>query len=118
MEKQKLNNARVIMLGHYLAVYNIECIDKQQKIWRGEPVPDLAQRAAGEKFMFFSRKYDKENNDMDKILPELHFTDTNILGVEFYLIPKDKILFGYEPPPKMGILIPKVVPIRQPGRPN
>ncbi len=112
MKKQELNAGRVIMLGHYKAVYDIECVDKEQEIWRGQPIPDLRDRKPQDAFLYFSRKYDTVNNDMDKILPELSFLGAktrSILGVDFWLIPNDKILFGYEPPPKDGIILPAKV---------
>lgn len=109
MKKQELNASRVIMLGHYKAVYDIECVDKKQGIWKGIPVADMKDRKEREPLVFFSRKYDTVNNDMDKILPELSFTDRRILGVDFWLIPNDKILFGYEPPPKGDIILPAKV---------
>lgn len=112
MKKQELNASRVIMLGHYKAVYDIECADKKQGIWRGIPVPDIRDRKEKEKVIYFSRKYDTVNNDMDKILPELSFITSStkdILGVDFWLIPNDKILFGWEPPPKDGIILPPKV---------
>lgn len=112
MKKQELNAGQVAMLGHYKAVYDIECVDKEQEIWKGVPIADIVDRKPTKRFMYFSRKYDTVNNDMDKILPELSFLGAktrDILGVDFWLIPNDKILFGYEPPPKAGIVLaPKV----------
>ena len=112
MKEQKLNAGQVIMLGHYKAVYDIECVDKKQGIWKGIPVKDIKDRKEREPYVFFSRKYDTVNNDMDKILPELTFVGAktkDILGVDFLLIPNDKILFGYEPPPKGNIVLPPKV---------
>ncbi len=112
MKKQELNAGQVIMLGHYKAIYDIECVDKEQGIWKGIPVSDIRDMKARESYVFFSRKYDTVNNDMDKILPELTFVGAktkDILGIDFWLIPNDKILFGYEPPPKDGIILPNKV---------
>jgi len=118
-EKPELNAARAIMLGHYRAIYNIECVDKTQKIWRGEPVPSIDKRTPDDRYIYFSRAHDKSKNDLDAIFPELHFDDTSILGVKFLLVAAEKLLFGYEPPPKAGILVPKIGVIPMPrGRSN
>jgi len=108
-----LNNACIFTLGTYKAVYEIEEIDAKQKIWKGRPVSLPINDSKGKpkmmqpnltSWLFFSRMFNDEN-DWDRYYPEIVFDDESILGVPFLLVPKEKQLFGYEPPTD-GIVLP------------
>jgi len=101
----KPNNACIFTLGTYKAVYAIECVDKEQKIWKGKPLPLPIKRGKGppslvsasdNSWLFFSRMYHK-TNDWDMYYPEIEIGDEEIAGVPFLLVRKEKKLFGYEP---------------------
>jgi len=108
-----LNNACVFVTSKYRAVYDIEEVNAEQKIWKGKPVPlPIKQEGKrpsmlappGNSWTFFSRMYHDEN-DWDRFYPEIGFKDEDIAGVPFLLIPIEKVLFGYEPPTD-GIVLP------------
>jgi len=40
----ELNNARIQTLGAYIAIYDIECVDTKQQIYRGKRVVEPEQR--------------------------------------------------------------------------
>ena len=96
----ELNNAVLTPYGAYLPVYNIEQVDAKQKIWKGTVVPHkvkgIAQKMAEDKIIFFSRNKQPDKNELDVVYPELHFTNKTLIGVEFWLIATDKLLFGYQ----------------------
>ena len=105
------NNACIFTLGAYKAVYAIEEVDAEQKIWKGRPLPLPINIGQGKPSMmhppehgwlFFSRMYHKEN-DWDRYYPEIEIKDTSIAGVPFLLVPKEKQLFGYEPPTMIAL---------------
>lgn len=101
------NDARIKCFGSYVPVRNTEIVDAKQKIWKGERIiePGTPQDAA--KTVYFSRTFDKDS-DLDKLFKEFHFTDNTILGCEFWLIPKEKLLFGYDEAPGEGIALPPI----------
>ena len=107
----ELNNACIFTLGSYKAVYDVECVDEEQKIWKGKPLPLPVKRAKGppslvdapaNSWLFFSRMY-HDTNDWDMYYPEIEIKDPKIAGVPFLLIPKEKHLFGYEPPTTIAL---------------
>lgn len=109
-----INNARLNMTGTYQAVHSAECVNEESKIWKGKPILDHAARkipgavkGALAGWVFFSRNYHEEN-DWDRYYPEIVFDDESILGVPFILVPKEKMLFGYDPPTD-GIFLPTVM---------
>jgi hypothetical protein len=110
-KKPKLNNARMYTTGSYRGVYDVKCVDEERKIWKGRPIVDAriaempqmkGQVDTG--WVFFSREYD-DRNDWDRLYHEIEFEDESILGQKFLLIPKEKMLFGYDPPTE-GIILP------------
>ena len=109
---QKLNNAVLLPYGAYFPVYDIESVDAKQKIWKGKRVPHLAMGLAAQdknKIIFFSRAYYPEVNDMDMVYPEIEFKSKAIIGVKFWLIPKEKLLFGYEEPSLIARVAPGTI---------
>ena len=107
---QPSNNARIQSATTYLPVTNIVCVDEDQQIWKGDRVIEPGTPSDQYTIIYFSRKYDPENNDWDKINPEYEFTDEDIIGFKFLLIPKEKMLFGYDPP---GTIIKPIITDRK-----
>ena len=95
---QPKNNARIHTVTTYFPVADIFCVDKKQKVWKGERVIEPGTPEDVYTVIYFSRKYDPDVNDWDKMNPEYHITEKDIIGFEFWLIPKEKMLFGYDPP--------------------
>ncbi len=93
---QEPNNAQILMLSIYRPIYDIEVVDEKQNIWKGVPVSFQGMKTKNA-FVFFSRLYQPEINDYDRIYPEIEMTDLDIIGIPFFLIPNEKLLFGYEP---------------------
>ena len=104
----ELNNARMNTLGGYKALYDIEVVDEKQKLWRGTPMPEEHMKRPGMPkppeavFIFFSRDYeiqtgDQKINDWDLLYHEYEITDESLFGVKILLVPKEKLLFGFEP---------------------
>ncbi|GAG25490.1 unnamed protein product, partial [marine sediment metagenome] len=94
--------ARIIIMNQHIPITNIECYDVEKGIYKGDVVIDTDEYLSV-KFhqVFFSRHYDKDN-DYDRILKEHDFpADDNVLGVAFTLIPKQKLLFAFDPPSKL-----------------
>jgi len=119
--KNELNQARIRTFGGFIPVYQISIVDEEQKIWKGKPIVDVEARSQiKNREVFFSREYLPDTNELDKVYHEVHFEDEEILGVEFWLIPKEKLLFGYDEAPKEGIILPKpnTIPFPRGGRPN
>lgn len=110
MTKPILNNAVLQTFATYRAVYDVSCVDEKQKIWKGRPVVGASMSvmpgggdAVEHGWIYFSRIY-SDTNDWDKVYPEFEFNG-DLIGSPFLLIPKEKILFGYNPPTE-GILLP------------
>jgi hypothetical protein len=103
----KLNNARIACFGGYVPVYDLECVDTKQEIYKGKQITQPEQRKESSPFLFFSRSYKPDINELDQIFKEISFDD-KLLGVPFILVPKEKLLFGYQPSPKHGVLLPAV----------
>lgn len=97
--------ARMETFGGYKAVYDIQPLDEDQKIWRGRPVIEArggksappgitAQMQRG--WVIFSRRYD-DRSDWDRMYPEITLDD-KLFGAPILLIPKEKLLFTYDEP--------------------
>ena len=84
----------------FMALFNIEPYDEEQEIYRGQLIPTsrVGQWATiGDRdWVYFSRRYDAENNDLDKVFIEEHYDDS-ITGFAFTLIPGNKIRMFYVP---------------------
>ncbi len=112
------NNARIGCMGKF-AIQDIEPVDTQAKkaweirktdgIWRGLIVFDTnTPTNLLSDTIFFSRHYDRENSDMDRMLEEYAIDDESIIGVKFLLVPREKMLFFYSPTPEGGIVVPNL----------
>jgi len=107
MEETKLNNARIQTFGAYIPVYDVEEVNRKKGIWRGKRIVEPEMREEEWPFVYFSRLYDPETNDLDKIFPELQWDDPELLGVPFVLIQKEKLLFRYMPSSLIALPRPK-----------
>jgi len=112
-EKPLLNASRIFSFGTYKPLYDIQCIDEERKIWKGRPivepldkkVPAAMVEKMRQSWIFFHRNYD-DRNDWDRFYREHEIVDESIAGQKVLLVPKEKLLFAYEPPPGAGIIIP------------
>jgi len=100
VDVEDLKNARLIPLGGFICVRDVEWFDEEQKVARGltvdHPDPNLNGRP-----IYFSRDYKPDVNELDQIYYEYHFPAGLLACGEFWLIPKEKVLFGYWPPSKI-----------------
>jgi hypothetical protein len=92
----KKGEARIKCFGNHVPVENIEVVDIKQMIWKGERIIEPGTPQDTMKIVYFSRRY--EDNDIDKLFREYTLTNETIMGRKFSLIPKEKLLFGYDPP--------------------
>lgn len=110
-KKPLLNAARFADFGAYRLLYDIQPVDEERGIWKGRPVvQDKIKKLPGSEsmeksWMFFHRNYD-DRVDWDKMYKELEIEDESIAGQKILLVPKEKLLFAYDPPPGAGIIIP------------
>lgn len=102
--KPPLSDARLKCFSDYTPVKDVEVVDAKQRVFKGERVIETGTPEGVMTIIYFRRsdKKDKRREDsalseIDVMWPEIHIHDTNILGFEFYLIPKVKMLFGYDP---------------------
>ena len=103
------NESRLTTFGSYKAFYDIECVDEKQKLWRGKPFIEDGLKRPGMPaapiavWIYFSRDYDtRENkNDWDLLYHEYRVDDIELFGVALLIVPKEKLLFGYEPESKI-----------------
>jgi len=111
-EEMKLNDARVYSFGNYKPLYDLKCV--KGDVWRGRPViepqmtklPGFNQKAFEATWIFFVRRYD-DKNDWDRLYHEIEL-GPEWIGQPFILVPKDKLLFAYEPAPEGGIILPPI----------
>ena len=89
------NNAMLVPMGGLVPIEDYELYKKDDnvEIWKGKLV--IPGKSDTPDIIYFSRFYQPDINDLDKIFVEIEITDLNILGVPFILVPKEKFLFGY-----------------------
>lgn len=112
----KLNNARLKTFGGYVIIHSIEAVNEELKIWRGVQLVEPERREELSPQIFFSRNYNTDINDLDKIFPEIVWDDCDLIGVPCLFVQKEKLLFGYEP--SSIILKPAIKPIARRGIPQ
>lgn len=113
-EEPKLNNARLQTFGGYVCIHSFVPVDPAKGIWKGIQLVQPDQRSEIFPYVYFSRNYMPETNDLDKVFPEVEWTDPELIGVPFLLVQKEKLLFGLVPSPKHGIVLPAPQSIRRP----
>ncbi len=91
------DDAVIKCLSQYIPVVDPELVDAKQKLWKAERVlePGTPDNAAD--IVYFSRR-SVPDNDFDKLWPEIEIKNERIIGKPFFLVPKDKLLFTYDPP--------------------
>lgn len=94
----ELNNARLKCFGSGVPVYNWTVVDTERGIWKGTRIIEPGTPADTFETVYFSRSYDTENNDLDRMIHEYEFLDPAIVGVPFLVVPKEKVIFGYDSP--------------------
>jgi len=96
-DRKKLHNARIKTFGSYVPVKDVEPVDCKEGVWKGNRIVEPGTPEDVMLVVYFSRAYSRDN-EIDKMVQEYHITDESIMGYEFWLIPKEKLLFGYDPP--------------------
>ncbi len=106
LTKPPMSDARLKCFSDYTPVRDVEVVDAKQRIFKGKRVIEEGTPDNVMTVIYF-RRSDKRDpqrtsthpmTEIETMWPELHFHDHTILGYEFYLIPKVKMLFGYDPP--------------------
>ncbi len=92
------NGAVMKCFGGYLPLANVELVDEKQLIYRGERIVEPGTPADSLEYIYFSRRYDREHNPIDATLRELTIEDPSLIGFPFWLVPKEKVVFGYDKP--------------------
>jgi len=90
------DNNRIHCFGRYVPLYDVECVDEKQQIWRGKRIVEINTPENAMLTIYFSRFYDRKNNDMDRVCQEYEIHDDKLMGEKFVLVPKEKILFGID----------------------
>jgi len=104
-------------MGGRFPIKNIEEVDKDQQIWKGEIV-DFPDKTIDDPVVYFSRKYDRANSDLDRCLEEVHMP-ASVNGYDFWLIPKEKMLCGVMPRiTPGGVVLPVPKGLRNRFRPQ
>jgi len=94
---QPKNNARIKCVSIYAPIHNVVCVDEDQNIWKGERVIEEGTPIDFASIIYFSRSYYPDDYLNDKVFTEVEF-GPELLGFPFVLVPKEKILFSYDPP--------------------
>ena len=108
----ELNNARMQTLGAYIPIYDIEAVDIKKGIYRGKRVIEPEQREQDWPWYYFHRNYYPDINDFDKIYPEYELSEA-LFDVKVTLVPKEKLLFRFQPSSVIAIPPPKPIPFRR-----
>jgi hypothetical protein len=100
------NNTRIKCNG--MIVYDIELVDEAQQLYRGKRLATIGTPQDSMPVVYFTMRYDLDNNDSDRMLNPIFRFDDSLLGVDFLLVPTAKILLGVEPAPGAGLVLPPV----------
>ncbi len=109
LNKPPISDARLKCFSDYTPLKDIEVVDTKQGIWKGSRVIEPGTSPDVMTIIYFRRSKTLDQNQLSEIeamWPEIHIKDTSIMGYEFYLIPKVKMLFGYDPPSSTIIKAP------------
>lgn len=114
-EPSEGNDAQITIQREYLAIIDMELYSKTQHLWRGKILPHQ-QKTLGNtsprEWIYFSRDYQPDINDADKVFIELEFDDT-LAGIPFTLVPFNKVRIFYTPESTIKIVTPTSTNIRQ-----
>jgi hypothetical protein len=95
----------------YRCIRNVEVVDEENHISRGIMIlpanaPETVKRETHGRWIYFSTTINPDN-DFDLIFPIIEWNNEDLFGVPFILVPKEKLLFAYDPPPGEGIILPE-----------
>lgn len=92
------NNATIFPMGGCIPICEtelyLEDLDRSICIWKGKLVIPPGKSGAPD-VVFFSRLYQPEINELDKLFVEIEIKTTDLIGIPFILVPKEKMMFGY-----------------------
>ncbi|KKK89184.1 hypothetical protein LCGC14_2735660, partial [marine sediment metagenome] len=102
----------------YTPLKDIEVVDTKQGIWKGNRVVEPGTNPDVMTVIYFYRRKHRqgprmEPTEIEAMWPEMYIKDCSIMGYEFWLIPKIKMLFGYDPPSSTIIKAP--MQMKKPG---
>lgn len=106
LDKPPMSDARLKCFSDYTPIRDIEIVDTKHQVWQGKRVIEEGTPEGVMTVIYFRRR-DKRDpqrtnapkpTELELLWPEIHIHDANIMGYEFWLIPKIKMLFGYDPP--------------------
>lgn len=106
LNKPPISDARMKCFSDYTPVKDIEIVNTKHQVWKGKRVIEEGTPEGIMTVIYFRRrdKGDPQRSNVPKLTeletlwPEIHIHDATIMGYEFWLIPKIKMLFGYDPP--------------------
>jgi hypothetical protein len=97
MTKTTKTEGVLFPMGGYVPIRDVTTVDEEQQIARGKIV-DHPDKKIEVSYVYFSRQYLPEANELDQILTEKVFKAGVITDYELLLVPKEKLLFGWIPP--------------------
>ena len=121
LNKPSLSDARLKCFSDYTPLRDIEIVDTKQGIWKGNRVIEPGTNPDMMTVIYFRRRDSRDPQrssaaaptEIEAMWTELHIKDASIMGYEFYLIPKVKMLFGYDPPSSTILKAP--MPVSESG---
>ncbi len=93
------NNADITIQKEYIALTDIQEFDKEQCLWSGHILPQQQKHlpnSSDRDVIYFSRDYNPDVNDMDKVFKEIEFDDS-LAGIPFTMVPFNKVRLFYVP---------------------
>ena len=109
LDKPPMSDARMKCFSDYTPVKDIEIVNTKHQVWKGNRVIEEGTPEGVMTVLYFRRRDKKsthEPTELETLWPEIHIHDATIMGYEFWLIPKIKMLFGYDPPSSTIIKAP------------
>ena len=120
LNKPTVSDARLKCFSDYTPIRDIEIVDTKQGIWKGKRVVEPGTNPDVMTVIYFRRTKGvgpitkpTEPTELELMWPELHIKDCSIMGYEFYLIPKIKMIFGYDP--ASSIIVKAPMSMKKPG---
>ena len=103
------DQARLKCYSEYTPIKDVEVVDAKQKIFKGKRIVEPRTNPDEMLIIYFRRPDTKDPaklTEIERMWPEVHIHDCSIMGFEFDLIPKVRLLFGYDPPSSSIIKAP------------
>lgn len=101
LNKPPMSDARMMCFSDYTPIRDIEIVNTKHQVWKGKRVIEPGTDPNAMTILYFRRLKAVDPNkltELELLWPEIHIHDATIMGYEFWLIPKIKMLFGYDPP--------------------